>query len=214
MTSLNYFLIGAGGHSKVVIDILRSERKEILGIIDDNNELKSVSDIPVIGNLNKVPQLLEEHKAVNFLITIGDNWARNHIVSRLKSFNIKYGEAIHPSAVISPSAVLGAGSVVMANAIINANAMIGEHSILNSGCIVEHDCEIGSYVHISPGVSLAGNVNVHSYSHIGIGASVIQGIKIGSNAIVGAGSCVINDVIDNSIVVGCPAKWLRDNHKT
>ncbi|MMZ67424.1 galactoside O-acetyltransferase [compost metagenome] len=58
---------------------------------------------------------------------------------------------------------------------------------------------------------MAGNVNVYSYSHIGIGSNVIQGIKIGSNSVIGAGACVVNDIASDSVVVGCPAKWLRSN---
>ena len=74
---------------------------------------------------------------------------------------------------------------------------------------VDHDCVIGDFVHIAPGVNLAGNVSVGDGSMVGVGTSVIPGIRIGKNCIVGAGSVVIEDVPDNSVVVGSPARIVK-----
>ena len=47
-------------------------------------------------------------------------------------------------------------------------------------------------------------------SFIGIGTTIIQGIKIGRNVTIGAGSVVIKDIPDNVMVVGNPAKILKN----
>lgn len=65
---------------------------------------------------------------------------------------------------------------------------------------------IEDFVHISPNAALAGNILVKKGAHIGIGANIIQGITIGENAVVGAGAVVLNDVPDQAVVVGSPAR--------
>ncbi len=48
-------------------------------------------------------------------------------------------------------------------------------------------------------------------THIGIGACVLPNINIGKWSIIGAGAVVIEDVPDNVIVVGNPAKVINVN---
>ncbi len=50
-------------------------------------------------------------------------------------------------------------------------------------------------------------------THIGIGACVLPNINIGKWSIIGAGAVVIEDVPDNVIVVGNPAKILKVNEE-
>lgn len=210
---MNHILIGAGGHSKVVVDILKSQGKQILGLLDDNTVQGQVLDLPVLGTTKMIPDLLKIYSDAAFIVCIGDNLTRRRIVEQLKPYNLNYGQAIHPSAVLGSKVIVKDGSVIMPNVVINADTIIGEHSIMNTACSIDHDCKIGDYVHISPGANLAGNVCVGSYSQVGIGSCVIQGIRIGTNSIIGAGACVVRDVEDNHVVVGCPAKKLRANRR-
>ncbi|ACL70445.1 acetyltransferase [Halothermothrix orenii] len=205
----NIIIIGAGGHGKVVADIILQRRKDlgedikIKGFLDDNFETKEVYylDIPVLGTLDEINKI-DDHNTY-FIIAIGDNLVRENIA---KSYQVKYYTAIHPEAIISSSVKIGEGTVVMANAVINSCTHIGKHCIINTGSIVEHDNVIDDYVHISPDVALAGNVKVGKRTWIGIGTSVIQGITIGSDTIIGAGSVVVNDIGDNKKAFGVPCK--------
>ncbi|RCX19068.1 acetyltransferase EpsM [Fontibacillus phaseoli] len=206
---MDHILIGAGGHSKVVVDILRSQGKHVAGFIDDKIEKKDVLGIPILGTTRLITEFID---AV-FIVTVGDNIVRSNLVNQLKPYNLNYGQAIHPTAVISSNVVIGAGSVVMPNVVINTDTTIGEHTILNTACTIDHECVLEDFVHISPGVNLAGNVRVASHSQVGIGTSIIQGVLIGSNTIVGAGACVVNDIESDVVVVGCPAKKIRSNQK-
>jgi UDP-perosamine 4-acetyltransferase len=113
---------------------------------------------------------------------------------------------IHPQAIISSSAIIGAGPTIMANAVINAATTLGENVIVNTGAIIEHDCTIGDHVHIATGAKLASTVRVGKGAHIGLGASVRQGISIGECSLVGAGSVVVDDVAPWTVVVGVPAR--------
>lgn len=187
-------LYGASGHAKVIADILRSNGIGITELFDDNAQLKMFSGISV----GKPHPTNEE-----LIIAIGNNTIRKKIV---EVNNFRYGVAIHPTAIVSPSAIIGEGSVVMQGAIIQADAVIGKHCIINTGATVDHECRVGDYVHISPNSSLCGNVKVGEGAWIGAGTTVIPGIEIGSWTTIGAGSTVINNIISNVVAVGCPCK--------
>lgn len=195
-------IFGASGHAKVIIDILQNNSICIEKIIDDNPKVEEIFGIKVEKNTNSYSSDKEA------IIGIGNNEIRKKIAEK---YDFQYQVAIHPKAVISKYSQLGEGSMVMANSVINPSVEIGKHCIINTGAVVEHDCQIADFVHISPNASLAGNVRVAEGAHIGIGASVIQGVKIGKWATIGAGAVVIRDVPDFAVVVGNPAKVIKQN---
>lgn len=194
-------LYGASGHARVIIDIIESIDKQIDYIIDDDPAVTSLAGREV---LHKVTEDIYKSKT---LISIGNNEIRKKIA---KTFSGEIHPAIiHKSAVVSPSAKLMEGTVVMANASINSSSIIGEHCIINTGATVEHDCQLDNFVHISPNAALAGDVRIGEGSHIGIGAAVIPGISIGKWVTVGAGAVVIKDIPDGVVVVGNPARIIK-----
>jgi len=200
-----YYLFGASGHAKVILDILFSNNIDVQAILDDAPKVSVLSTIPVVHTKNvKLP--LNSF----LLLSIGDNLTRKKIVENNK-FN--YYKAIHTEAFVSKFAFIGEGTVVMPKAIINSGTTIGQHCIINSGCVVEHDCVLENYVHVSPNAALAGNVTIGEGTHVGIGASVIQGIKIGKWVVIGAGAVIINDIPDYAVVVGNPGKIIKVKSK-
>ncbi|WP_422658569.1 acetyltransferase [Paenibacillus sp. EC2-1] len=210
---MSYIVYGAGGHAKVVIDILRSRSEEIVGVMDDNILVDEWNGLPVLGGTDRLQHIISQFPESLFIVAIGDNEARRRISDMLVNAGGHFGNAIHPSAVIAPSVNLGLGTVVMPMAVINSDAVIGEHVIINTSATVDHDCSIADFAHISPGVNIAGSVIIEASVHIGIGAAVIQGVKIGRNTVVGAGACVINYLPADAVAVGCPAKvinYVRD----
>jgi len=196
-------ILGAGGHAKVIIDILNASNVEVSGIWDDNEDSKCLNDLDVNG---KIADLSSGETPV--LIAIGSNHIRKFIAEK---FNFKFGAAVHPSSVISPSVELQEGTVVMPNVTVNASSFIGKHVILNTGCVVDHDCKVGDYAHISPQTGLTGGVEVGEGTSIGTGACVIPGVKIGKWAIIGAGTVVISNVPDYAVVVGNPGRIIKYN---
>ncbi len=208
--------IGAGGHAKVMLEILRIDPGcRLVGLLDRNRELwgKEIAGVPVLGGDELLDKLRAEgiHHAFIGVGSAGNSARRQKLYELALSHGFQVVPAIHPQAVISPSARIGAGVAIMAGAIINADAQIGDNVIINTGAIVEHDCSIGSHTHIATGALLAGGVHIGNGSHVGVGASVKQGMRIGCNAIVGAGAAVVKDVPDNSVFAGVPARRLREN---
>ena len=191
-------LYGAGGHAKVILEILDSMGIVPEFIVDDNPCLDTLAGLPVqrsSGNYESA------------LIAIGENEARKKIVSQLRVE--RYVTAIHRSAVISRSASIAEGGVVMQGAIVQADSTIGRHGIVNTGASVGHDCRLGDFVHIAPHATLCGNVEVGEGSWIGAGSVVKQGVKIGAWSFVGVGAAVVRDVPDYAVVVGVPAKIIK-----
>lgn len=197
-------ILGASGHSKVIIDILKLNKTEISGLWDDNKAIVTFCGFPVLGTLTDFNSYLADIS----IIAIGNNQIRKSVAH---SINGRFGTAIHPSSIIDSTATVSPGSVLMANTVINADTLVGHHAILNTSCSVDHDCIIDDYVHVSPQAGLAGNVHVGEGTHIGIGASVIQGIKIGRWAIIGAGAVILRDVPDFAVVVGNPGRVIKYN---
>ena len=206
--------IGAGGHAKVMLEILRTDPGcRLVGLLDRNRELwgKEMAGVPVLGGDELLDKLRAEgiHHAFIGVGSVGNSARRQKLYELALSHGFQVVSAIHPRAIVSPSARIGGGVAIMAGAILNADVRLGDNVIINTGAIVEHDCSIGNHTHIATGALLAGEVHVGEGSHVGIGASVKQGMRIGRNAIVGAGAVVVKDVPDNSIFVGVPARFLK-----
>ncbi|MDP1510219.1 acetyltransferase [Paenibacillus sp. CMAA1739] len=206
---MSYIVFGAGGHAKVIVDILRFSGEEIIGVLDDHCTEETWNGLPILGGRNQIDQIVSLHPEALLIVAIGDNTTRSVIVSQFKAAGFKFGTAIHPSAIVAPSSFVGEGSAIMPNSVINADAYVGEHVIVNTAATVDHDCRIEDFAHISPGVHMAGNVQIGRGAHIGIGANLIPGIRVGRNTLVGAGSCVIRHLPDNVTAVGCPAKVIK-----
>lgn len=203
--------LGAGGHAKVVIEILRlAGSYEIVGLLDiaPARWETEVSGVKILGGDELLLEIYERGISAAFigLGTVGDGSGRRRLFEKAREQGFEVVRAIHPRAVVSQSAEIGHGPTIMAGAIINAEAQLGDNVIVNTGAIIEHECVVGNHAHIATGARLAGAVRVDDGAHIGIGASVRQGIHIGQGAIVGAGAVVIRDVPDGVIVVGVPAK--------
>lgn len=197
-------VIGAGGHAKVIVDILFESGIQINGVWDENPEPKVFMGYAVSGNFEAFKKI----KTDKVIIAIGSNLIRKRISDEISE---NTAVAIHPKSAISKYSSIGIGTVIMPNATINAGSIIGAYGIVNTNSSVDHDCDLGDFVHISPQVALGGNVTVGEGTHIGIGASVIQGIKIGKWATIGAGSVVIRDVPDYAVVVGNPGRIIKYN---
>jgi sugar O-acyltransferase (sialic acid O-acetyltransferase NeuD family) len=197
-------IIGASGHSKVLIEILLINKTAISAIWDDNPTIKNFLGYPIAGSVNLLMTVINPM----VIVAIGDNTIRKKVSEKI---NAQFGIAIHPSSIISQSATVLVGTAVMANVTVNADTIIGRHVILNTGSSIDHDCRIDDFVHISPKVGLAGNVEVGEGTHIGIGACVIQGIKIGKWVTIGAGSVIIRNVPDYAVVVGNPGRIIKYN---
>jgi sugar O-acyltransferase (sialic acid O-acetyltransferase NeuD family) len=191
------YLYGASGHGKVIKDIVEAQGDSVEAFIDDNPNLSHYCGKQVFS---------QAHGLSPMIVSIGINKTRMKIVEKLIC---QFTKAIHPTAIVSPSAQIGEGTVVMPGAIINADAVIGKHCIINTGASVDHECVVGDFCHIAPHASLCGQVHVGAGTLVGVGASVIPCIEIGEWCIIGAGAVVTKPISGYSKAVGVPAKVIK-----
>lgn len=205
-------VVGAGGHGRVVLDILlRAGRHEVVGFADSNPGLagRRVDGRLVYGDLTDIPRLRDEMGVQGAIVAIGDNGVRRNFADRIDQLGLTLINAIHPSANLARNVTLGSNLVIAAGALVCAHCQIGDSTILNTGCIIDHESMVGTASHVCPGARLAGRVTVEAGAFIGIGATVIQKVRIGCEAVVGAGAVVIQDVAPMSTVVGVPAHEVK-----
>lgn len=200
-------IIGQGGHSKVIRDLIQSDgRMQIAGYFDDKYEEVSIQGSSFFGPVLSARKMLNYFDEIKFVVAIGNNKARKLIVEKLGLADEDYAILKHQSAMISPSAEIGHGTVIMPHSVINADTRIGCHAIINTSSVIEHDNKLGDFVHVSPSATLTGSVVIDEGVHIGAGAVIIPNIKIGEWSIIGAGATVINNIPSHCTAVGIPAK--------
>ena len=200
-------IIGAGGHGKVVADIVIQSGNWVKGFLDDAENIpNTIEGIPVLGKIASY----KKYSDCKFIVAIGDAVIRKKIVNQL--IGVKWYTAIHPSAQLSNLGVtIGEGTVIMAQAVINSSAKIGMHCIINTSAVIEHDNYLENFIHVSPGAVLAGNVKVGENTHIGAGAVIRNNINIASDCIIGAGAIVVKDIRHQGTYTGVPAKILSES---
>lgn len=196
-------IYGAGGHGKVVADVVEKQGiYELVGFVDDARKDK-VFGIPVVGTCADLESL--RGRGIEFAVSaVGDAEVREMTDNRLLAAGFTLCAAIHPSAQIARGARIGEGSVVMPGAVVGPDVVLGRSCIINTCSSVDHDCVLGSYVHVAPGAHLCGEVHVGSHALVGAGATALPGTRIGEKVTVAAGA----------VVAGSPARVLsRDERR-
>ena len=202
-------ILGAGGHTRVLLDCLKNYKCTIIGLTDSSVD-KHASEqlgVKVIGNDHEVLKFAPgDILLVNGLGSVGIIAKRKELFKYFKTNGYYFAQVIHPSAVIGSQVETGEGVQLMAGAIIQPGCFIDDNVLINTKVSVDHDCEIGKNVHVAPGVTLSGNVRIEDDVHLGSGTTIIQGIRVGMGSIIGAGSLVLDNIPPYVKAMGVPAK--------
>jgi sugar O-acyltransferase (sialic acid O-acetyltransferase NeuD family) len=210
-----YVIWGCSGHAKVLLDLIQSQGNEVVAFFDNKEVPSLIATVPLYVGVDGFKLWLNnQHRPLSMsgLVAIGGNGGcdRLKIQNVFRSAGIDLNVLIHPNAVVSASAKIGAGSQILANAVVGAGTEIGEACIINHNATVDHECVLGAGVHVAPGATVCGLVEIGENVMIGAGATVLPRLKIGHNSIVGAGSIVTKNVPSESVVLGNPAR-LQNN---
>ena len=206
-------IIGAGGHSKVILDLIELNGWNFCGYIEKKiyNTQKFQEDL-IIGDDSDLKRLYKEgiHYVAIGIGHIGNYEVRNNLYKSLKKIGYILPNLVHPSAIVCKSVTMGEGNVFMAGAIVNAMTCMGNINIINSHATVEHNVQIEDNLHLAPGSIILGNVYLKRDTFIGAGSVVLQGRKIEESCIIGAGSIVIKDINKSCVVVGNPGRVIKE----
>lgn len=176
---------------------------DVLGFLDDGLPVgHAVSMWRVLGDAS----WLAGKQDVEIAHGIGDNIVRERVA---RSLGLPFATVIHPSAVVAPSARVGAGAVVLALAVLNPDAQVGAGAIVNTGAVIEHDVMVGDFAHVASNATLAGGARVDRLALLGSGAIVLPGCSVGMGSVVGAGAVVTRDVPSGVVATGVPARTLK-----
>lgn len=211
-------ILGTGGNSVDILDTLndlndaRGERAyECVGFLDDDAQQcgREILGARVLGGLDRAAQYADAF-FVNGIAGVNSFWKKREIIARTRMPRERFETIIHPTASVSRTARIGRGVVIFQNVTITSNVVIGDHVMVLPNTILSHDDVIGEYTSIAGGASISGNVRVGSSCYIGAHVSIKEGVTIADGSLIGMGSVVLRDVAENCVVVGNPARVLRN----
>ena len=168
----------------------------------------------VFGDWAELEGILREN-AGKITDCVVENDRRNSGVPLLDMRAVK--ARIEPGAIIREKVEIGEGAVIMMGAVINIGAVVGKGTMIDMGAVLGGRAMVGERCHIGAGAVLAGVVEPASATPVivedgvlvGANAVVIEGVHVGRNAVVAAGAVVIEDVPENAVVAGSPARIIK-----
>jgi sugar O-acyltransferase (sialic acid O-acetyltransferase NeuD family) len=210
-------ILGTGGSSIDILDSINdinTGRKQTayrcLGFLDDDRTTwnRVIHGVRVLGSLSTAAH----YPDCCFVNGIGNplNFHRKSgIISQIGIPETRFETIVHPSASVSRMSHLGPGTVVFQNVVITSNVTVGKHVIILPNTVVSHDDTIGDYTCIAGGACISGGVRIGHSCYLGTNCSINGNISIGNTCVIGMGSVVLKDVLDNTVVAGNPARFLR-----
>ena len=204
MNKINVVILGSGGHTRSIINLIDKDLYEVLGVFDDSYNLNfkdNFSGTKLIGKLKDIPN------NTKVILSVGDNMKREDFFKKYIK-NIFNPNLQHTFSFIEKNTIIGKSNQFFANSYINSLVKIGDNNILNSGSIIEHESKLGNHNHISVGAIICGRVTIGNNCFIGAGAVIKDQISICDNVIIGANSLVLKDIVLPGTYIGNPVKKL------
>ncbi|MEU9143573.1 NeuD/PglB/VioB family sugar acetyltransferase [Streptomyces sp. NPDC048349] len=214
-------IVGAGGFARETAQAVRDvaaadaargrpPRWRLAGHLDDDPALhgREVDGAPVLGGSERVHELAD----ARVLVCVGsprDYAVRARLVRRLGLPASRYATVVHPTAAVSGSSVLGAGSVLLAHCVLTAAVRVGSHVAVMPHAVLTHDDAVGDFATLASGVRLGGGVRVGRGTYLGAGSLVREYTAVGAWSLTGMGSTVLADVPPGEVWAGSPARRLR-----
>jgi sugar O-acyltransferase (sialic acid O-acetyltransferase NeuD family) len=198
-------IVGAGGHTRSLLNTIDADRYEIDGIYDESyvpegNEC--IRKHPLKGRLSAIPV----HARV--VLAIGNNAIRVQLYELLRTLLLQ-DNLIHCRAVFEDDVRIGTCNQIFSGAYINSGATIGRNNIINTNSIIEHESIIGDHCHVSVNSILCGRARIGNHCFIGAAAVVIDKVSICDNVTIGANSVVVEPIEQPGVYVGNPVRKIR-----
>lgn len=202
-------ILGTGVHALEMAEIVERVNRaapawNLLGYIapDEKQVGQSLNGVPVLGT----KAVLAKYPSAGLVPCNEGGWKDMPDLPRHQLVSL-----IDPSVFVSWTAKIGAGCVFYPGCYIGLNAKIGDFVFCLSGVVVNHDNVIENGVVMASGVTLAGVVHVEPDCYLGQSCTIRQYLKIGRHSLIGMGAVIVKDVPPNSVMVGNPARKIRDN---
>jgi sugar O-acyltransferase (sialic acid O-acetyltransferase NeuD family) len=215
-TKTRIVIYGAGLGAKQLLEITRHLNDVVVaGLIDDNPALAGtqLGGSPVLGGSDTLAELVR-HGRVDGVALSFHSEVRRKVHRRLVAeLGVRVVPLVDPRAIVGMEVDIGDGALIEAGAIVGPGTVVGEGTIVDVGAVVAHDCFLGAFSHLSPGCTLSGVVNLVENVMVGVGAAINSTVTVGRNVIVAPGAAVMNDVPDDVVISGVPAKIIGQSRR-
>lgn len=199
-------LFGAGGHARVVADAALASAGWVSIIGSDRDALRCTGElVPGVILFQVGDAALASIAGIH--IAIGNNAARETEAAAWG--HARLVTVIHPAAMVSPLAEIGAGCFLAAGAIVGPGARMDMGVIVNHGAVVDHDVMLGAFCHVAPNATLGGGVRIGRRVLVGAGAVVLPGITIADDVVIGAGAVANAPLLEAGTYAGVPARNIQ-----
>ncbi len=205
-------IIGYSGHAHVICDACELLQMPVSAYCDIEEKKFNPFHLQYLGH-EENREVLKRLRDYKCHVSIGSNQMRDKVLTYLNEQELFTFSVIHPDSSVSNYVSLASGVFIGAAAVVNAFAKLGQGVVANTGCVIEHGCVVNRAAHIAPGAVIAGGVHIGERVLIGANATVREEVKVGDDAIIGAGSVVVRDVAAGDVVVGNPARSIKQNKK-
>lgn len=158
----------------------------------------------------KFKQTIQKHNA-EIIIATGEPHIRKILFEKVKKDGYSFANIISDSSVISPSAQIGKGVIIQSFCQISANTIIEDNVFLNYSCVVGHDCMIKKNSFLSVRTGVLGGSTIGENCFFGAGSILKDHITVNDWCVVGMNSVVTKNIESEKIVIGIPAKVVKDN---
>lgn len=189
----------------------QQETWQLLGFIDDNPEKQGLrfGDYQVLGGREHL-----RHQREAFVLAVPGRpetfLQRQALIASLDVEPERFASLIHPSTSIGIDCTVGDNTLLMANIVLTASVSVGRSVVILPNTVIAHDSTLGDYCLVGSNVSISGGVTVGENCYLGSGTRIIQEAIIGDRSLIGLGAVVIDNVASDSVVVGNPARTIRE----
>ena len=215
--SKKIIILGGLGNGSVIANAIVDANKhgyeewEFAGYLNDRQEKDSlIEGFPILGKTRDASEFIKKGLYfINTIYRIDGQQERIKLLESLKIQDSSLATFIHPMAYVAPNVKLGAGTVIMPNVSVSSGTIFGKCCLVMVGATIGHNNKIGNYCHFAAQCCTGAYLTISDGVHIGLNATIRENLEIGKHSALGMGSVLLENIGENEIWAGNPAKFIR-----
>jgi sugar O-acyltransferase (sialic acid O-acetyltransferase NeuD family) len=197
-------IVGAGGHAKSLIQMIRQAGYTIVGVTDTTLQKGSLfaNAYPVLGTNGDLQQIHDAGRYIAFIGVGGttENSVRKELYLKLKALGFVLPPLVSREATFDISSRIGEATYVFPAASVGADCVFGVNCIVNQASVTCHGCDVGDHAHIAPGAILAGGCAIGEGATIGMAATIMNKVTVGRDCLIHNNVAIATNIPAGSVV--------------